>query len=95
MEDFDWQTDGIWKSDRTGNRYPNEVTIRAVHPDTGKAVIYRLKPRFDAQEFIGNRADEAYWEGACDVFNGDNQRIGKAYLELVGYGNSIADRLKR
>lgn len=94
-KDFLWQADKIWKSDRTGNRYPNEVTIRAVHPDTGKEMIYRLKPRFDAQEFFGNRADEAYWEGACEVFNEDDQSIGKAYLELVGYGNSIANRLKR
>lgn len=94
-KDFDWQATKSWKSDRTGNRYPNEVTIRAVHPKTGKAMIYRLKPYFDAQEFTGNRADSAYWEGACKVFDQDNKLIGKAYMELVGYGGSMADQLKR
>jgi predicted secreted hydrolase len=94
-KDFDWKTDSTWKSDLTGNRYPNEVTIRAVHPDTGKEMIYRLRPLLDAQEFVGNRASNAYWEGGCAVFDGNNRRIGKAYLELVGYGGSIADQLRR
>ena len=94
-KDFDWLTSKLWKSDRTGNRYPNDVTIRAVHPDKGKEMIYRLKPLFAAQEFVGNRVGNAYWEGACAVFDGSGRRIGKAYLELVGYGGSIANQLRR
>ena len=92
-KDFDWQTDKVWESDRTRNRYPTEVTIRAVHPGTGEAMTYRLRPLLDAQEFVGNRAESAYWEGACAVFDEDNQRIGKAYLELVGYGGSMESQL--
>ena len=94
-EDFDWQIVKTWKSNRTGNRYPTEVIVRAVHSDTGKEMIYHLKPLLDAQEFVGNQPDSAYWEGACEVFDEDNQRIGKAYMELVGYGSSMANQLKR
>lgn len=94
-KDFDWQTGKRWKSDRTGNHYPTEVTVRAVHPKTGKTMIYRLKPLLDAQEFIGKRLGNAYWEGACAVFDDKNHRIGKAYMELVGYNNALADQLKR
>ena len=94
-KDFNWSTSSTWKSDRTGIRYPNEVILRALHPNTGKEVIYHLKPSFDAQEFVGNRANNAYWEGACMVFDESNRRIGNAYLELVGYGGSMADQLRR
>lgn len=94
-KDFQWQTGKVWESDRTGNRYPNEVTISAIHPSTGKKMIYRLKPRSDSQEFIGNQSGNAYWEGACEVFDGGGKRIGKAYMELVGYGGSMANQLKR
>lgn len=94
-ENLQWQTGKVWESDQTGNRYPNEVTIRATHPDTGEEMVYHLKPRLNAQEFIGNQSGNAYWEGACEVFNEDGARIGKAYMELVGYGGSMANQLKR
>ena len=93
-KDFDWITGKRWKSQRTGNLYPTEVTIRAMHPGTGEEMTYHLRPLLDAQEFVGNRPDDAYWEGACAVFDGNNQRIGKAYLELVGYGGSMAKQLR-
>lgn len=94
-KDFSWNADQVWKSEDTGNRYPNQVTIRAVHPDTGNEVIYRLKPLLDAQEFVGNRPENAYWEGACAVFDKNGRRIGKAYMELVGYGGSMVRQLRR
>ena len=93
--EFEWKTGKVWKSDRTGNSYPTEVTIHAKHPDTGEKVTYCLRPLLDNQEFAGNRADNAYWEGACAVFDGSNQRIGKAYLELFGYGDSSENQLRR
>lgn len=92
-KDFEWQTVKLWKSDHTGNRYPTEVTLRAVHPQSGVEMIYHLRPLMAAQEFVGNRLENAYWEGACAVFNCNNERIGKAYLELVGYGGAIASQL--
>ena len=47
----------------------------------------------DNQEFYGNRADNAYWEGACEVLDTQGQIIGKAYLELAGYGGGLGARL--
>ncbi len=94
-KNFEWVTGKIWKSDRTGNRYPTQVTVRALHPETGVEEIYKLRPLLAAQEFVGIRPDSAYWEGACAVFDGNNKRIGKAYLELVGYDSSIANHLSR
>ncbi len=93
--DFSWETDDLWRSERSGNAYPTSVTIRAQDPATGKTVAYRLRPRMQAQEFSGNRADNAYWEGACDVFDSKGNRIGKAYLELAGYGGNLGSQLSK
>ena len=41
------------------------------------------------QEFIGNAADNPYWEGACKVYSEAGNCIGKAYLELAGYGGDM------
>ena len=94
-ENFEWLNNKKWKSADSGNTYPSDVIIRALHPETGDEKVYRLQPLLDAQEFVGNRKDNAYWEGACAVFDENNQQIGKAYLELVGYGGSMADQLRR
>lgn len=94
-KDFSWQTGKEWKSEKTGNAYPTEVEIRTVHPETGNPINYYLRPLLAAQEFVGNRADNAYWEGACAVFDEDNKRIGEAYLELFGYGGAISTELNR
>lgn len=92
---FEWQTAKTWKSAHTDNDYPTEVTLRAVHPKTGVEMIYHVRPMMAAQEFVGNRPENAYWEGACAVFDRNNTRIGQAYLELVGYGNAITSHLNR
>jgi predicted secreted hydrolase len=47
----------------------------------------------DQQEFTGNRSDNAYWEGACEVLDLNGKRIGNAYLELAGYGGGLGARL--
>jgi len=94
-DDFSWESDAFWTSPETGNRYPNAVTIRARHPETGEMKVYRLKPFFDAQEFVGNRGDNAYWEGACEVLDAEGKRIGRAYLELAGYGGGLGNRLSK
>lgn len=93
--DFTWETDRTWTSPKTGNRYPTAVTIRAIHPEVGDARVYRLQPILDAQEFIGNRGDNAYWEGACEVLDAEGRSIGRAYLELAGYGGGLGNRLTK
>ncbi|MFP4156513.1 MAG: lipocalin-like domain-containing protein [Opitutales bacterium] len=94
-EGFSWEQDRSWTSSKTGNTYPHTVTIRAVHPESGVAKVYRLRPYFDGQEFVGNRGGNAYWEGACEVLNADGERIGRAYLELAGYGGGLGNRLTK
>ena len=84
-----------WESPKTGNRYPNSVLIEALHPESGTMKSYRLRPFLDRQEFIGNRGDNAYWEGACEVLDENGRRIGRAYLELAGYGGGLGDRLSK
>ncbi|MGY8712512.1 MAG: lipocalin family protein, partial [Verrucomicrobiia bacterium] len=39
------------------------------------------------------RSDNAYWEGACEVLDLQDNRIGLAYLELAGYGGGLGARL--
>lgn len=92
---FMWDTVSEWESETTGNRYPTEVQIEATHPRTGERIIYRLEPMLDAQEFVGNRGDNAYWEGACRVFDGSGNAIGRAYLELAGYGGNLGGMLTK
>ena len=72
--------------------YPTSVKIAAIHPIAGQ-VSYYLRPLLANQEFLGNRADNAYWEGACEVLDEDGVVIGRAYLELAGYGGGLGARL--
>jgi predicted secreted hydrolase len=91
-DSFTWKTLDTWTSPKTGLQYPTSVEVSVKHPTNGQQV-YQLRPLLDAQEFTGNRADNAYWEGACEVLNEDGKRIGLAYLELAGYGGGLGARL--
>ena len=91
-DSFTWETLDTWTSPKTGLQYPTSVEVSVKHPTNGQQV-YQLLPLLDAQEFTGNRADNAYWEGACEVLNEDGKRIGLAYLELAGYGGGLGARL--
>jgi len=92
-EGFSWEEDGWWRSERTGLRYPIEVTVRARDPADGRERVYRLRPRMEAQEQGESAEANPYWEGACEVFDESGARIGLAYLELAGYGGGLAERL--
>ena len=91
-DSFTWETLDTWTSPKTGLQYPTSVEVSVKHPTNGQQV-YQLRPLLNAQEFTGNRADNAYWEGACEVLNEDGKRIGLAYLELAGYGGGLGARL--
>ena len=91
-DQFTWEEEGDWTSPQTGLTYPTTVRITADHPQKGKQT-YFLRPLIDNQEFTGNRADNAYWEGACEVIDSKNRVIGKSYLELAGYGGGLGARL--
>lgn len=94
-EGFRWETERVWTSPETGNVYPIAVRIVATDPDSGAERVYRLRPLMDGQEFVGNDGKNAYWEGACEVLDREGNAIGRAYLELAGYGGGLASRLNR
>ena len=89
---FRWDEEDEWTSPTTQLCYPTSVKISASHPTRGP-VSYRLRPVLQNQEFLGNREDNAYWEGACEVLDEDGVVIGRAYLELAGYGGGLGARL--
>ena len=91
-DSFTWKTLDTWTSPKTGLQYPTSVEVSVKHPTNGQQV-YQLRPLLDAQEFTGNRSDNAYWEGACEVLNEDGTRVGIAYIELAGYGGGLGARL--
>ncbi|MFQ3223893.1 MAG: putative secreted hydrolase [Lentimonas sp.] len=92
-KDFTWEALDRWRSPDTGVAYPTRVRIRAMHPKTGQECVYELRPLLANQEFVGNDAENAYWEGACEVFNEAGERVGVAYLELAGYSGGLGGKL--
>lgn len=90
---FEWETLSKWRSSVTENEYPNHVRISVKKPSSGESLIYELRPILQDQEFVGNDGDNAYWEGACEVFDANGVRIGVAYLELAGYGGGLNGKL--
>lgn len=91
-DDFTWKEDDHWTSPETGNRYPVSVTVRATDPRDGTEKTYRLEPFLKNQE-MGGDSGNAYWEGACKVTDAKGRSLGKAYLELAGYGDGLASQL--
>lgn len=89
---FSWEEQSNWISPGSGLSYPIRVKISAKHPKHGMRE-YRLEPFIENQEFVGNRGDNPYWEGACSVLNTNGEEIGRAYLELAGYGGGLGARL--
>lgn len=92
-DQFTWEGLSEWTSAATGLTYPTTVRITAQHPATGETETYVLVPQMDAQEFVGNNGSNAYWEGACEVQDGSGRVIGRAYLELAGYGGGLSGQL--
>jgi predicted secreted hydrolase len=75
-----------WKSPHTENIYPSgwEVEI------DGKELI--IKPVLKDQELRAKHLfwiGPEYWEGACFVYDKSGMEIGKAYVELNGFGNKL------
>ena len=91
-EEFSWRTVEEWESPDTGNRYPVGVEIKAAHPVSGETQIFVLTPKISHQEFVSQRSAISYWEGACRVARPDGTEAGHAYLELTGYGKSLAGK---
>ena len=68
----------IWRSPRTGGRYPVERSLTIALPQGERR--WNLKPLFDDQELDSRAAGgPIYWEGAVKT------QGGRGYLELTGY----------
>lgn len=67
-----------WRSPHTGVRYPAGWRLRL--PGSGSTVS--VEPAMADQELL---LSVRYWEGAVWVYDEAGERIGRGYVELVGY----------
>ncbi len=88
-DQFIWTTSQRWHSRKTGADYPALVTLTALNPVTGKTESFTVQPCVADQELTGKVGGVAYWEGACRVLDEKQREIGRAYMELTGYGDSL------
>ncbi len=75
-----------WKSPNTENVYPASWEIEI----DGK-LLY-IKPALKDQELRAKHLfwiGPEYWEGACFIYDKIGKEIGKAYVELNGFGNKL------
>lgn len=86
---FEWEVVRWWQSPHSDARYPIELRIHTVDPETAEPTVLHLRPVRDDQEMRLDGSVSNYWEGACEVFNDDGELIGRAYLELVGYAGEV------
>ncbi|MEC5127231.1 lipocalin-like domain-containing protein [Verrucomicrobiales bacterium BCK34] len=95
LESYTWTHDGEWKSGETGAIYPVSPRIETIDPRDGKTRRLKLIPVMENQEIAGGPGGVSYWEGACDVIDeASGKPVGRAYLEMTGYAESIADKLQ-
>ena len=82
-DEVDFRPARVWRSPRTGIRWPVEVQVRA------GALAFRLQPLLDDQESDSRLTTGAvYWEGAVRAL-GAAGPVGQGYLELTGYGERL------
>jgi predicted secreted hydrolase len=87
--DFTWEVLQRWCSPKTGAEYPALVKLIARNPVTSERQTFLVQPLVADQELVGAIGGVAYWEGACRVLDESKKEIGRAYMELTGYSESI------
>lgn len=87
--EFQWSVLDRWKSPHTGANYPSLVRLAAENPETGKTEAFTIEPLVADQELNGALGGVNYWEGACRILDDNKRVIGRAYMELTGYGKSL------
>lgn len=94
-EQYRWIHQGEWESPKTGAVYPISPRIETTDPETGKRRKFLLQPTMAAQEMVGGPGGVSYWEGACDIVDVETDEIvGRAFLEMTGYADNIAEKLQ-
>ena len=88
-DQFKWTVLAPWHSRKSAADYPATVRLEAVNPASGKTEVFILQPFVADQELTGKVGGVGYWEGACRVLDENKKAIGRAYMELTGYGKSL------
>jgi predicted secreted hydrolase len=81
---IDFRPGRRWRSSRSGISYPVNWQVRV------GARVFEIEPLMDDQENDSRLSSGTiYWEGAVRVFE-QHHSVGSGYLELTGYGGSLA-----
>ena len=86
---FKWTVLDHWHSRQTGTDYPAKMQLSALNPATGQWETFVIEPFVADQELGGKIGGVGYWEGACRVRDASGREMGRAYMELTGYGQSL------
>lgn len=83
----DWSLEASagWKSPHTGAQYPAAWTLAIPAAQLWLAI----EPAVPDQENVSQLVPELhYWEGAAMVYDRAGDAVGRAYVELTGYGTA-------
>ena len=70
----------MWRSPLTQASYPVEWVVRT------PADFYTVRAIIDNQELDSTNSTGAiYWEGLCEVWDSNQRKVGRGYLEMTGY----------
>jgi predicted secreted hydrolase len=95
LGEYRWIHEGEWKSPETGAVYPITSIIETTDPKSGEPRRFQLVPTLPNQEMANGSGGVSYWEGACDVIDLETgDAVGRAFLEMTGYADNIADKLR-
>lgn len=72
-----------WKSRATGAEYPSRWAVELPGEDLRMTLVPELAEQENRSRLLGNLF---YWEGAVRVESLAGDRLGRGYVELVGYG---------
>jgi predicted secreted hydrolase len=74
----------LWRSPASRANYPVEWMVRT------PADFYTVKAVLDNQELDSSNSTGAiYWEGLCEVWDSNNHKVGRGYLEMTGYASPL------
>jgi predicted secreted hydrolase len=83
--DVRFQAGPGWQSPSSNARYPMQWQI-----DTSRGT-FTVRTLMNAQELDSRSSTgTVYWEGLADLFNAQNQRVGRGYLEMTGYAGKLS-----
>ncbi len=80
--DWTWRPGATWTSPATGAEYP--VAWRLTVPAADLDLV--LEAVMPAQENVSTRSGVHYWEGAMRAASPAGAPLGRAFVELTGYG---------